>query len=400
MQIIPGGVTAAQGFVACGLHIGLKKSRKDLALILSQRPAKAAAMFTKNLVAAAPIQVCREQLAKGKQIQAIVVNSGNANACTGPEGLEHAWRMVKKTAQVLGIGEDQVLVSSTGVIGQRLPIEMIEAGIEQAAPLLSPEGGAEAAQAILTTDTFAKEIAVEYADQGHTIRVGGMAKGSGMIHPNMATMLAYITTDVNISVELLDRALRTCVDETFNMITVDGDTSTNDTVAILANGAAGNPEITQPDASYGAFCKALSYVTEKLAKDIAKDGEGATKLVEVQVKNGATVAQARQIAKSVAGSNLVKTAIFGEDANWGRILCAAGYAGVDFDPGKTDVFIGPLQVAANGGALDFDEELAKEILSQDTVVITLDLKQGDRSATAWTCDLTFDYVKINAHYRT
>ncbi|MDD4517680.1 MAG: bifunctional glutamate N-acetyltransferase/amino-acid acetyltransferase ArgJ [Limnochordia bacterium] len=400
MKLIEGGITAATGYVAAGVYSGIKKKRTDLALVFTKHPAVAAAMFTKNLVAAAPVQVCKEQLAKGPHIQAIVVNSGNANACTGPDGLAKAWQMIKKTAQVLGLSEDQVLVASTGVIGQSLPIEKIESGIEEAAARLSENGGCDAASAIMTTDTFAKEIAVEYVHQGHTIRVGGMAKGSGMIHPNMATMLAFVTTDVDIAPELLDRALKMCVDRTFHMITVDGDTSTNDSVMLLANGAAGNPRITCEDDSFAAFCKALAQVTEKLAKDIVKDGEGATKMIEIKVQNAPTEKQARQIAKSIAGSNLVKTAIFGEDANWGRILCAAGYAGVDFDPWKTDVFIGDLQVAQQGGGLEFDEELAKEILSQKTIVITVDLKQGPAEATAWTCDLTYDYVKINAHYRT
>ncbi|HZK18889.1 MAG TPA: bifunctional glutamate N-acetyltransferase/amino-acid acetyltransferase ArgJ, partial [Clostridia bacterium] len=339
------------------------------------------------------------KVAKGKA-QAVVMNSGNANTCNGEQGLKDAEKMASESAEALGIPVEYTLVASTGVIGQRMPMDKIIKGIKQSADKLRPDGGLAAAEAIMTTDTVAKEYNLSYKYRGETITVGGMAKGSGMIHPDMATMLGFITTDAAISAPLLDKALRHAADCTFNMISIDGDTSTNDMVLALANGAAGKDEITSEDEGYHNFVKALVKVCRELAVQVARDGEGATKLLEVRVVNAPTEKDARIAARAVASSSLVKSAVFGKDANWGRIICAVGYSGADFDPENVDIFIGDMQVAKDGGALDFDEEKGKKILSDEKVVFLIDLKAGGYSATAWGCDLTYDYVKINASYRT
>lgn len=405
-EVIPGGIAAVPGFMAAGVAAGIKRvdsPKKDVAVIFTRYPAKAAAVFTTNKVKAAPIFVTREHLAGGIA-RAVVVNSGNANACTGEQGMRDARRMASLTGELLGIGPREVIVASTGVIGVPLPMDRVEAGILRAVRDLSETGGASAAQAIMTTDTRPKEVAVRLELQGHPVAIGAMAKGSGMIHPNMATMLGFIATDAAISQPLLQSALRQVVGETFNMLTVDGDTSTNDMVALMANGAAGNPEISGPGADYDLFVQALSHVCRQLARMIARDGEGATKLVTVQVRQAPGVEDARRAAKAVANSNLVKTAIFGADANWGRILTAVGYSGAEFDPAKVDIFLAgereTEQVAGDGAGLRFDEEKARSILEGDEVTIVIDLHAGGAEATAWTCDLSYDYVRINADYRT
>lgn len=398
MEWAEGGVTLPKGFKASGVAAGIKKSKKDLALLVSAVPASAAGVFTTNLVKAAPLLITAERLRKGVA-QAVIVNSGNANACTGPEGYADAVAMAKSAAAALELPEELVLVGSTGVIGQRLPLAKIRAALPAAVAALS-EAGNQAAEAILTTDTVVKEAGVRFPLGGYQCAVGGMAKGSGMIHPNMATMLAFLTTDVAIDAGLLRQALKYAVDASFNMITVDGDTSTNDMVVVLANGCAGNPVISDFSPEYDTFVAALTAVAVELAKKVARDGEGATKLIEVRVKGARTPADARTAARAIAGSNLVKTAVFGRDANWGRILCAAGYSGAVFNPGLVDIFLGAEQVAANGAGLSFSEERAVRELENDPVVITVDFKEGPYTATAWGCDLTGDYVLINASYRT
>lgn len=400
MKKIEGGVTAASGFKAAGSHIGLKKFKPDLALVASEVPAVAAGVFTTNLVQAAPVTVSREHLESGKGVRGVVVNSANANACTGEQGIRDAKEMAKVTAKVLGCSLEEVLVASTGVIGVELPMEKISKGIGELALELSETGGEQAAAAILTTDTFSKEYALEFELGGKTCCIGGMTKGSGMIHPNMATMLAFITTDVAISQPLLKQALKAATAQSFNMISVDRDTSTNDMAVVLANGQAGNPELEEENEDYQRFCEALFEVTRELAKMIAQDGEGATKLVEIKVQGAPDLEAARTVARSIAGSNLVKTAIFGEDANWGRILCAAGYSGADFSPDNVAIYLGTLQVAKGGRGIAFSEARAKEILGEKTVQIIVDLGAGAFEALAWTCDLTYDYIKINASYRS
>jgi glutamate N-acetyltransferase/amino-acid N-acetyltransferase len=396
-QSAPGGVTLPRGFQASGVHCGIKKSRPDLALIVSEKQAQAAGVFTSNLVKAAPVLVTMEHLESGFA-GAIVVNSGNANACTGETGLRDARTMAAETAAALGISPQEVLVASTGVIGKALPIDDVRKGIRIAASRLSPRGSGDAAQAILTTDRTTKEIALIGRICGRDVSIGGICKGSGMIHPNMATMLGFITTDVAITPVMLKKALVQSVDESFNMITVDGDTSTNDMVLAMANGLAGNTVIDEEGLDFCEFCRGLRAVTAFLAKMIVKDGEGATKFVEVRVVGADTVEAARRIAKTVASSNLVKTAIFGADPNWGRILAAAGRAGVDFHPDLTDVYIGDVLVACSGKANGFDEAGARSVLAERNIEITIDLNIGNRTASAWTCDLTYDYVKINASY--
>ncbi|MGI6557508.1 MAG: bifunctional glutamate N-acetyltransferase/amino-acid acetyltransferase ArgJ [Limnochordia bacterium] len=396
---IEGGVTAAKGFLAAGVHCGLKAQGLDLAVIFSEVPAAGAAVFTTNKVAAAPVLLSRQHLGSGP-MRAVVANSGNANACNGERGMEDARAMAAAAAKALGVETEQVFVASTGVIGQPLAIDKVEAGIKQAASVLSIDGGEDAARAIMTTDTRKKERAVVVDINGVQVRIGGIAKGAGMIQPNMATMLAFITTDCAIKEDLLQAALKEAVDESFNMITVDGDTSTNDTVIVLANGQAENPLIDQQDEAYFAFLAGLKEIATGLAKDIVRDGEGATKLIEVNVKGAKDFAAARQVAKAIANSNLVKTAIFGCDANWGRIICAAGYAGVDLIPSQVDIYLGDEQVAAKGAGLPFDEDRVKKILEGDEVAITVDLNMGGGMATVWTCDLTYDYIKVNASYRS
>ncbi|MGE5576301.1 MAG: bifunctional glutamate N-acetyltransferase/amino-acid acetyltransferase ArgJ [Syntrophothermus sp.] len=395
-----GGVTAPRGFLAAGVSCGIKKNgKKDLCLVYSQAPAAAAAVFTTNKVKAAPVILSMEHLCRQKA-RAVVINSGNANACTGEQGLADARAMAAGVAGALDIPAEEVVVGSTGVIGVRLPIEKVLWGIRQAAKELSSTGGGEAVQAIMTTDTMVKEYAVTVPIGGNPVTVGGMAKGSGMIHPQMATMLSVITTDAAISAPLLKLALSGVIDHTFNMITVDGDTSTNDMVVVLANGQAQNPPIAEQGEDYARFYAALHEVAGYLARAIVRDGEGASKFIEVRVEHAPTNAAAKKIAKAIATSNLVKTAVYGEDANWGRILCAAGYAEADFDVGKVDIFIGPEMVAHRGEACQFSEERAKFLLSQKEILIRVDLNQGENDAVVWTCDLTHDYVNINASYRS
>ena len=406
MKSVEGGVTAPCGFLAAGIAAGIKKDKKDMAMICSRKPCQAAGTFTKNLVKAAPVKWDQEVVYGGGTVQAVVVNSGVANACTGEEGYGYCRETAQKAAEVLELSPSQVLVASTGVIGAQIPIEKIKNGIETMAPLLSEsrEAGTLAAEAIMTTDTVKKEIAVSIEIGGKTVTLGGMCKGSGMIHPNMCTMLGFVTTDVNISKELLQEALSESIRDTFNMVSVDGDTSTNDTVLLLANGLAENGKISEKNEDYEKFLAALNEVNTYLAKCIAGDGEGATALFEVKIIGAKSKEQAVTLSKSVITSNLTKAAIYGHDANWGRILCAMGYSGAQFDPEKVDLYFesaaGKLQIIENGVAVDYSEEEATKILSEETVTAIADLKMGDATATAWGCDLTYDYVKINADYRS
>lgn len=395
-----GGVTAPAGFVAGGLYAGIRKSKKDLALVYSRTPAVAAGVFTLNKTQAACIMVDKLQLQRSSTCSAIVINSGNANACTGERGLNDTWAMIESTAATLNLPKDQVLVSSTGVIGQYLPMEKVVAGITQLATQLSSTGNRDAAEAIMTTDTYSKETAVKFSLGTSVITIGGMAKGSGMIAPNMATMLAFVTTDAVIHQPLLAKALRHANNKSFNRITVDGDMSTNDMAIILANGEARNKPIKDNTEEYQLFVAALEYVMIKLAKMIARDGEGATKLVEILVTGAKSEDEAAQAAKSVANSNLVKTAIHGADANWGRILAAVGYSGIDFDPDAVEISFDEIPVLKKNYEIVLDEEKAKAALSKDSVVITIALNQGTSHARVWTCDLTKEYVHINASYRS
>lgn len=396
---IEGGVTAPLGFKASGVVARIKYNKKDLAVIASDVPGAAAGVFTANKVKAAPVTLSMENLANGTA-QAIVVNSGCANACTGESGMKMAREMAKVAAEELNITADKIVVASTGVIGQELPMDRIIPGIKEAVSSLKNEGSREAAEAIMTTDTVAKEYAVQFEIKNKTVKIGGIAKGSGMIRPNMATMLSFVTSDVNIEAKLLKKALQYAADKTFNMVSVDGDTSTNDSLVILTNGLAGNNAVAQEDDDYILFRDALTEVCRELAKMIARDGEGATKLVEVTVKNALNDEDAKKVAMAVANSNLVKTAIFGEDANWGRIICAVGYSGAEINPEAIDIFLGDLKVAEKGAGLKFSEDYAKNVLQENSVVITIDLHIGNADATAWTCDFSYDYVKINADYRT
>lgn len=407
MKIISGGVTAAKGFKTASTAAGIKyKDRKDMALVYSEVPCKAAGTFTTNVVKAAPVKWDQEIVTNSGFAQAVVINAGIANACTGAEGYGYCKATADVAAEVLKVPADAVLVASTGVIGMQLPMEKLEAGIRAMAPTLdgSLESGTAAAQAIMTTDTKKKEVAVQFEADGKVVTIGGMCKGSGMIHPNMCTMLGFVTTDIAISKELLQEALSEDVKDTYNMISVDGDTSTNDTVLLLANGMAGNAEITEKNEDYAAFCKALNYVNETLAKKMAGDGEGCTALFEVKIIGAESKEQAVTLSKSVVTSSLTKAAIFGHDANWGRILCAMGYSGAQFDPEKVDLYFesaaGKLQIIKDGVATDYSEEEATKILSEPEVTAVADIKMGEASATAWGCDLTFDYVKINADYRS
>ena len=404
MKMIEGGVTAAQGFVAGGIHCGIRKnkSKPDLAMIYSEKPCAAAAVYTQNLVKGAPILVTQKNIADGAA-KAVICNSGNANTCNA-DGEEKAQAMCDLTAQALGIAPQDVVVASTGVIGQVLPIEPIQAGIPELVKALSADGSHAAATAIMTTDTIAKEAAAEAEIGGKTVKVGGISKGSGMIHPNMATMLCFVTTDCAISPAMLDKAIHQVTEKTFNMISIDGDTSTNDTFAILANGAAGNPEITAPGPDYDAFVQALEAVCRTLSKLMAGDGEGATKLLICQVDGAATLDMARTVAKSVICSTLFKAAMFGADANWGRVLCAIGYSGAAVDVNKIDVSFrsakGQVDVCQNGAGIPFSEEKASQVLSEHEIEILVHLHLGEASAEAYGCDLTYDYVKINGDYRT
>lgn len=400
MKSISGGVTAPQGFKAGGTACGIKKNQlADLAIIYSQVPAVAAGIFTTNRVQAAPVILSREYLKKGKA-QAIIGNSGNANACVGAAGMEAARRMAEAAGKALDISAESVLVASTGVIGVALPVEKIEQALAEKAGFLSDTGSPAAARAIMTTDTFPKEVAIEFELGGVTVRIGGIAKGSGMIHPNMATLFGWITTDVRIEQTLLQKATAIAGETSFNRITVDGDTSTNDCLFVLANGLAKNEPITSENDDYLTFLQALTKVCLELAKMIARDGEGATKLVEIKVSGAKTEEEAVKAGKSVATSNLVKTALFGEDANWGRILAAVGYSGVAIDPERVSISLGDLPVYQKGVGLVFDEAKAKQILSQKEILIHIDLGDGREGASVWTCDLSYDYVKINGSYRS
>ena len=404
MKEIQGGVCAPAGFTAAGVHCGIRKNKtkKDLALLYSEVPCAAAAVYTKNLVKGAPITVTRENLADGRA-QAVLCNSGNANTCNA-DGPAVARRMCELAADACGIDARDVIVASTGVIGQRLDVSPIEASVGALKDALSPDGSRDAAEAIMTTDTAVKEFAVSFTAGGRECRLGGIAKGSGMIHPNMATMLVFLTTDCAIAPELLQKALSADADDSFNMISVDGDTSTNDMVCILANGRAGNLPIDAEGADYDAFAEALAFVTRRLCRAIAKDGEGATKLLECRVRGARSLSDARILAKSVVCSSLVKAAMFGADANWGRVLCAVGYAGVETDPNGIDVSFssaaGAVSVCESGAGVDFSEEAAKAVLSADEIRIDVALRDGGAEATAWGCDLTYDYVRINGDYRT
>ena len=407
MKVIDGGVTAAKGFEAAGAEAAIKyQNRKDMAMVYSKVPCKAAGTFTTNVVKAAPVLWDRDIVTNSEYAQAVVVNAGIANACTGKQGLDYCRREEEVTGRLLEIPAEAVLVGSTGVIGMQLPMDRIEAGIAKLVEAKSDtlEAGHTAACSIMTTDTISKEIAVSFELDGKEITVGGMSKGSGMIHPNMCTMLAYITTDMAISKELLQEALSTSVADTFNMITVDGDTSTNDTCLVMANGMAGNTEVTQKGEAYDRFFEALNYVCTYLAKKMAGDGEGATKLFEAKVVNARSKEDARTLSRAIVGSNLSKAAIYGCDANFGRFLCAMGYSGAQFDQNDVELFFesenGRLQVFDHGTPIVFDEEKALQIMKADAVTVYVDMHEGEAGATAWGCDLTYDYVKINADYRS
>ena len=405
IKYIDGGVTAPKGFLASGIYCGIKQGsvKKDLALIYSEVPAKASGMFTKNKVKGAPIYICKDHLSN-KKAQAIIINSGNANTCTGDDGLSKAKKMTVLQAKALNLKADDVLVASTGVIGVPLNIDAIKDGIPLLTEKLSKSGNQDAASAIMTTDTFMKELAAEFYIGDTKVTLGTMAKGSGMIEPNMGTMLSFITTDISISPQLLDEALKSTVTITYNRVSVDGDTSTNDSIFILANGQANNPTITEKDENYYTFVNVLKEINTIMAKNIAKDGEGATKLLECQVIGAANEKDAVLFGKSVINSSLVKTAMFGSDANWGRILCALGYANVDFDPEKVDVSFescaGEIEVCKNGSSVAFDEDKAKKVLDQKEIIIKINLSQGECTAYVWGCDLSYEYVKINGDYRS
>ena len=407
MEIITGGVTAAKGFLAAGVEAGIKyQNRKDMAMVYSKTPCRAAGVFTTNVVKAAPVLWDKEVVESEWEAQAIVVNSGIANACTGKLGYEYCRETAGAAADALEISPQSVLICSTGVIGMQLPMEKMTEGVRMLAKAIKPgeEAGTAAAKAIMTTDTRNKQVAVKVTIGGKEVTIGGMCKGSGMIHPNMCTMLAFVTTDVNISKKLLQEALSADVQDTFNMVSVDGDTSTNDTLLVLANGQAENPEITEKGADYDTFVEALHYVNETLAKKIAGDGEGATALFEVKVIHADNKEDAKTLAKSVITSSLTKAALFGHDANWGRILCALGYSGAKFDPEAIELYLessaGKILIFKDGMAADYSEEEATRILSCSEVTALVDMKMGEAEATAWGCDLTYDYVKINADYRS
>ncbi len=407
MKQIDGGVTAAKGFEAAGTEAAVKyRNRKDMALIYSTSPCRVAGTFTSNVVKAAPVRWDQKVVAESPYAQAVVVNSGIANACTGQAGMDCCRAEAECAGKMLGIPAEAVLVASTGVIGMAMPVERLCTGIEKlaAAREHSREGGLAAAQAIMTTDTVSKEIAVEVQIGGRTVTIGGMCKGSGMIHPNMCTMLAFLTTDVNISGQMLQRAVSATVVDSFNMISVDGDTSTNDTLLVLANGQAGNQEITSEGADYDVFCQALDFISVYLARKMAGDGEGATCLFEAKVIGADTKEHARILAKSVICSSLSKAAIYGHDCNFGRFLCALGYSGVSFDPDRVDLWFesreGKAKVYSQGSPVPYSEEEATRILSAPEVTVVADMHMGDAQATAWGCDLSYDYVKINADYRS
>ena len=404
MKVIEGGVCAAKGFTANGVHCGIRKNqtKKDLSLIFSSVPCSAAAVYTTNLVKGAPLIVTKKHLSNGIA-QAVICNSGNANTCNA-NGIEIAEEMSARAAKALGISPDDMIVASTGVIGQPLSIDPIAAGLPELVAGLSTEGGKAAAEGIMTTDTVMKEVAVEFTLGGKVCHLGGIAKGSGMIHPNMATMLVFLTTDAAISPKMLQKALSGDIANTFNMLSIDGDTSTNDMVTVLANGLAGNPVVDAEGEDFAAFMQALNSVTIALCRKIAGDGEGATKLLECKVTGAADLPTAKTVAKSVICSSLLKAAMFGADANWGRVLCAIGYSGAQVDVNKVDVAFrsaaGTVEVCKNGAGLDFSEEIAKKVLLEKEIEILVELNSGSAASTAWGCDLTYDYVKINGDYRT
>lgn len=409
MNQIEGGVVAAEGFKAAGLEVGIKANmsgKKDMAMIYSDVPCKVAGTFTTNIVKAAPVKYDMDIVENSPYVQAVVVNSGVANACTGKEGMDNCKILSKAAGKALNIPDNAVLIGSTGVIGRKLPTEKMTAGIEGLAAILgsTPADGTKAAEAIMTTDTVSKQIAFELMIGGKTVKIGGMCKGSGMIHPNMCTMLAYITSDVNISKEMLTEIVKEDVKDTFNMVSVDGDTSTNDTMLVMTNGLAGNPEIKEKNNDYMIFARALKEVNTYLAKKMAGDGEGATALLEVKVTGADTKENAVTISKSVVSSSLVKAMIYGHDSNCGRILCAMGYSGAEFDPDKVDLFYesraGKIKIVEKGVPADYSEEEATRILSEDEVTVIAHMNMGSAEATAWGCDLTYDYVKINADYRS
>lgn len=407
MKVIDGGVTAPTGFLAASAEAGIKyENRKDMALIYSGAPCYVAGTFTKNIVKAAPVIWDQDIVSAGKYAHAVVINAGVANACTGTEGLQYCEDTAEAAAQILNISCESVLVASTGVIGMQLPIDKIVKGVKTMSTCLGDgiEDGENAAKAIMTTDTVKKEIAVEFEINGKKVHIGGMCKGSGMIHPDMCTMLSFVTTDVNISPQLLKQALSDDVNDTYNMISVDGDTSTNDTVLLMANGLAGNTKIEEADDNYQIFCRALNFVNQTLAKKIAGDGEGCTALFEVKVTGAESKEQAVVLSKAVITSSLTKAAIFGHDANWGRILCAMGYSGAVFNPEVIDLTlasaVGEVVIMKDGKVMEYSEQQATKILSEPEVTALIDIKMGSAQATAWGCDLTYDYVKINADYRS
>ena len=406
MKKIEGGVTTAKGFLAAGIHGGIKKRKKDIALIFSEVPAVVGAVFTTNVVKAAPVKWCQKVIRENETVSGVILNSGVANACTGLEGEKNNLIMAKLVAEQLHILEEAVLTCSTGIIGKQLPMDVIEKGIGEIVPKLehSLEAGNLAAEAIMTTDTYPKQYCVEFMLDGKIVTIGGMAKGSGMIHPNMATMLGVITTDVAISQKLLQEAVSMDVVDSFNMISVDRDTSTNDSMIVLANGLAENEKIVEKNDDYEKFCMALNQVTTSLAKMMAGDGEGATKLLEVEVIGASTKEEAAILSKSIITSNLVKTAVYGNDGNWGRILCAMGSAGVEFNPDTVELFIesnaGRLKLVEKGISTNYKEEEATRILLEKSVKAIVDVKMGKERAIAWGCDLTYDYIKINADYRS
>ncbi|WP_243291318.1 bifunctional ornithine acetyltransferase/N-acetylglutamate synthase [Bacillus sp. FJAT-47783] len=395
-----GTIISPKGFFAGGIHAGLRFSKKDVGVIVSEKPASCAAVYTQNHFQAAPLKVTQESIEKSNKLQAVVVNSANANACTGEQGLQDAYEMRYLVAKRLNMEENLIAVASTGVIGEFLKMDKIKYGIEHVQFTSTYEGAAQFQEAILTTDTFQKSSCYEIEIEGKKVLIGGAAKGSGMIHPNMATMLAFVTTDANIPSPLLQKALKEVTDKTFNQITVDGDTSTNDMVLVLANGEAGHQPLTEEHPDWGLFKEGLKEVCEDLAKQIARDGEGATKLVEVNVNGAKSKEAANVIAKQIVGSSLVKTAIYGTDVNWGRIICAVGYSQADINPAHVEIFIGPYLMFKEGVPQPFSEEEAKNYLENETVTITVNLKDGTENGKAWGCDLTYDYVKINASYRT
>jgi len=407
MKIIPGGVTSPVGFKAAGLHVGIRKNKmkKDMAMLLSDVPANTAGVFTLNAVQAAPVIWDKKLVAENGKCQVLVVNSGVANTCTGQAGYQDVVAVAEYTAAALGINKELVAVASTGVIGMRLPMETVFAGIDMLIPELDSDidSGTNAANAIMTTDLYKKEIAVTLEIKGKQVTIGGMCKGSGMINPNLGTVLSFLTTDLNISTELLGKVLKKDVPDTYNMVSVDGDMSTNDTVMIFANGMAGNEELTEEDEDFEAFVEAVRYINTSFVKKIASDGEGATKMFQVDIAGMSDKESARKLAKAIVSSNLVKCAMYGEDANWGRIVCAMGQSGISFDPYKVDIIIasvaGQLRIVQNGTTTDYDEKEATRILSEKQIRLIADMNMGEFGATAWGCDMTYDYIRINADYR-